>query len=305
MTRAGWLDVNQDRGYPFIEETVGRFELGGLAGLPNEIICDAGIVVGLDSGFSRAGGDYVYLDRIDRRVDGVFEFVFKITSFDECELVFTRSAADKIFIPQFKAASVSKMLPIWRCHPWEVMSGFLVTGDMTWLANNVDPDSSLTLTTGNKVQLEPCTIKDMTKSRVRSISVANLPRATVTEDDCSYVVTDLNGPYRMLAACLFRKLHFCDAISCQVDLDEDNNAVIFTASPGIGEGYACEPLQAYAGEATPIVPTSPGCSEIITSLGGAIGSKIQIVGGNGVTVVSSGSEITITVDPQGGDACNG
>lgn len=164
MSRPGFYNDNEYRSYPFVFESIEKFnsaadfpEIGSVGvlyrgatdalsryvkndgyitvspqepDLPNSLIVDAGFIMGLDANYDDKT-DYVWLEKIDRvcvpgRVD--FKMIFRTTSANQ-SLIFTRTVAPSASDGDAEwSTEYAQSAIAGNCGGEPMWSGFIVTG---------------------------------------------------------------------------------------------------------------------------------------------------------------------------------
>ena len=293
MPQPGFYNDNEYRAYPFVYTGNSVDVL-----LPNSAVVDAGIILGLDA-FSTDVRDYsAWLTRVERTNAG-FNFVFvyakKNGTAATAELVFTRPDTDEPWVTIFaESASVGDNAdPIWE--------GFLVAGPVTDLRKILPVGQTLSF--GRNIhQIEPGLVQNLHNAYLRSITVANYDRTRIPECDS----TETNGPRDLIVNRnkMTGDIRLKEGYNCQITQTDRARELNITAFKNAGAPVDADlcahgsELPLYAGE--PLAAGSkfysggPACNEVISSINGLAGSGINIIGGNGVSVTTDGSKITVT-----------
>jgi hypothetical protein len=302
MSRAPAYNENQFRDYPFIAVPLpidsGASNSIYFENLPSETIVDFGCIMDTDAEF--AENDYVYLHRITR-VGSVFTFTFKATSTLE-ELTFTRDAstADEWEIEW--ATSTLSAIPAYDdtidnntqvpdCRTSGAWRGFLVTGKFDALLAMIPSGDDVTFHAGLWT-IEPGRIQNIYKHYVRSVTVLNRRRVTVTAPS---IPTDAV----VYDACLVGDLKFKEGYNCAIRQDTAGNRLIFSGIVGAGQGQPCDEVSQSLGETSPddgvYLTGGPRCGDILKSLNGKGGKSITITGGPGFNVLAEPENHTLYI----------
>lgn len=308
MPREGFLDENAGRSYPFLAGTVGQPEPGPDPGsalyLPDSAILDFGALLGLNAGFVE-DEHIVYLAAV-RRQDDQFEFEFRSTApgLSQEPLIFCRNLEDPRHAVEY-ADSVDQSSDDDSDEPGDCQeepgwSGYLVTGDLTDLADLLSSGQELTGTATQ--QVEPALLRNLAGSYVRAINAANGERTRVTaREGCRepcwpFAPADLY----VVGRCLQGNVRFEAGYNCSIRVQDD--LLEFSAGIGLGAGEPCEEVPIFPAEAPPtnseLLTGGNTCDEGIRSINGIGGRLLQIVAGRGVTVtpVPADNSIEINVD---------
>ncbi len=312
MPSVAWLNDNQFRDYPFIlrveplaETTVSdSLSAASLFHLPQSVILDFGAVMDIDAGFDDSVGHCVYLHSVSRYAD-VFTFKLRTTaeSATNHELVFTRELTAAEYEITHAESSTINAEPFdpTDCATHSRWSGFLVTGRMTDLAAILANDEEL-YADDSLWQIEPARIQNLARAYLRSITLANAPRArAAVPDQCSESVAIEPDTVIVNARCVNGAIRWKEGYNCAIRQDNNNNAIIIGAGVGVGAGVPCEEIPLYAGEAPPegsrFLSGGPGCDEVIKSINGVSGANISIIPGAGFRIEPSAEDPhTLVID---------
>lgn len=312
MGRPGWYNDNVNRAFPFVRETVDSKEAadaGYLEALPDSPIADAGFVMGMGSGFV-ADLHQVYLHEVSRTgTTFTFEFRCDAPGLYLRALTFTRSVGDEAYLTEhvdddsapYSSESLSVSVsddcprpPLWY--------GYLVTGDMTALETLLPGDGTLTRRTSTGAIVEPSLIQNDDGMFVTSINLANDDRVRVdAPDGCPDIVfpfeTDL---IYVNAECLQGDVRIKPGYNASVQYLVTENVIEIGASVGAGEGEPCEEIKLFESESPPddsqLLTGGPLCNELIRSINGIGGRRLDLLVGRGVSLELSPETSTITVN---------
>ena len=308
MSRPGFFNDNENRAYPFVHS-------GTYAGaaLPQAAIVDAGIIMGLYSGFDH-GQHSVWLASISR-ASGLFHFTFATNApaLVSVPLVFTCPDTTGEWLTI--TAESDPLSPYCNDPPgWE---GFLVVGDLAALRAVVANNTTTTFPTTVRA-LEPARTQSLVKSYVQAISVGNfsrvmaLPPVACRSGSVSTertVVTNRN--------CMQGALRVKEGFNCRIKQTDRSNELLFAADTASGDTNTTE-LCAHGGEialytdephdpVTGFYSGGPACNQVIATINGVGGSNVNLVGGTGVTVATNPQTHTLTISLAAtnvGGSCN-
>lgn len=281
MPRAGFYNDNEYRAYPFIYK-----KTGPTPSLPDACIVDCGIIMGLDSQFD-AAQHRVWLASIQRNTNTVTFTLETDAPGVPAQLVFTRDVdAAEWQTEHTESAPAEK-----ECATEPAWEGFLVTGVLTSLVENMTPGSTLNFTDSDYV-LEPARIQSLVKSYLRSISLGNYSRVVaLTPEECGgpesvpprYVVVNKR--------CMRGDLKFKEGHNCEITQVNRNNEIIVGAVLGAGAGgdNICEEIKLFDEEEPPVgsklLSGGPACDEIVFTVNGVnYDGTLQLVGGTGINI---------------------
>lgn len=310
MPQPGFYNDNEYRAYPFVYTGNSVDVL-----LPNSAVVDAGIILGLDA-FSTDVRDYsAWLTRVERTNAG-FNFVFvyakKNGAVAAAELVFTRPDTDDTWLTIFAESTHTgnNADPIWE--------GFLVAGPVTDLRKILAVGQTLNFVR-NVHQIEPGLVQNLHNAYLRSITVANYDRTRIPACDSAAI----SGTRNIIVnkAKMTGDIRLKEGYNCQITQTDRARELNITALKNAGAPvdsdlcahgselplYAAEPFGVDGTEIVLVGDTlttrtkqskfyggGPACNEVISSINGLAGSGINIIGGNGVSVTTDGSKITVT-----------
>lgn len=296
-----WLNENKYRAYPFIRESPGFTSGIYTLHLPNEIILDAGFMVG-SKGYFKYGVHHVYLDSIILSNGSV---TYKVKAYSDDvddqpifgELLFTGTTSSGI---QILSATNN-----------EGCRGFLVTGGGYNSAGNL----TLTVITKAAAEFEPARIQNLYKSRVNAINIANRERMSV--GDCEVPASTPSTAVSWLDPTFTGQVIFTEGYNCNIETNLLSNSLTISAKLGAGKGTPCSGNSeevigndAWYGE-LPITPEEitkvengeilsggPKCTDLIFQINGTTASEsgnLQINGGRGVTIISKPDEHKLVI----------
>lgn len=298
MARAGWLNENSWRAFPFV---VGTTTLSGDVELPEATVVDAGFVFGPHSGYVE-GTHSIQLTTITRAGSNItLRFATDAPGCASLPMDFTFALSDA------NATNLEDVFdeddettPVW--------SGYCIVGDLDDLAVLLPADGSLTGTCG----VEPALVRSLVGRSVRSIRIANADRSRVgalpEECDC-YELIPTYPPVHINDLVITGHVRFEPGYNCHVYQRNEQNAVVIGAGVGDGDGEPCAEVSLVPGETPPnsslLLDNSPACNELVRSINGLGGPTIQIVPGAGVVtnVFPQQNKITIDINMRGLSQC--
>lgn len=319
MATPAWYNDNSFRDYPFITRRVPlsvNEDIGSssssetLSDLPHSAIVDFGAIMEIDANYDEAAGHSVYLHRITRAGD-TFYFYFRTTAqaAANSQIIFTRQLTDAEFLITWDDAINIEAEPVEQldCQSLSKWSGFLVTGDLTQLADIVD-DGDTVIYIPELWQIEPARIQSLRDTYLRAINLANNPRSVVTpidqcvsSDSSSSSSDDTAGDAIIQALCVAGNIKWKPGYNCTIRQDILENAIVIGAGVGNGEGEPCEEIPLDDTETPPIdsnyLSGGPDCADLIRAINGVQGPNVTILGGPGFTVQqSTDDDNTLIVD---------
>ncbi len=318
MARDGFYDENRGRGYPLLAGLVGDAAPGPNPGtlnyLPLPVLIDFGCIMGLDSQFVE-DEDSVYLYRVSRS-GSIFRLEFRSTAAGlvGASLIFRRTLdADKFaveYVDDENDDSDDSDNSDSPCVDEPLWSGFLVTGDLTELAELLADGQQLL--GGSTYLVEPALVRSLVDGYLRSISVANAERTRAESPEgcrppCWPFALAEHYVYRR---CLQGPIRFQDGYNSVIRVDAGRNTIEFAAGEGAGAGVPCEEVPLYPQEAAPqgseLLTGGPRCNEVVRSVNGLGGPRLNIEAGNGVSllVLPTQHRIKIGVNFNDTPGCN-
>jgi hypothetical protein len=305
MPRPGFYNDNEYRAYPFV---YGAERERTLPLLPDSLIVDVGIIMGLDADFDFATNS-VWLSSIRRNgATLTFEFATDAAGGVGAPLRFTRSTTADTWQTEF-AASVTADLTDAPCADEPIWEGFLTTGQLASYAAGLGTTATVTFAK-NQHRLEPGRIQNLAKSYLRSISVGNFARTNIPA--CGTVNTT-SRPVVLHTHCMRGDIRFKEGYHCAIT--QTDRAKEISISAGLTSGMAADSALCEAGSEIPLfdgesAPVGskfygggPACNELITTINGIGGRTLSIVGGSGVQVGTEPNKITVALDTNSQNNC--
>lgn len=308
MAQPGWFNGNLGRAYPFLAGTVGAAVDGPVTvrNLPADAVVDAGFVAGPLSAFE-SDADVVYLLRVRREGATLyFDFASTAAGLDGVVLTFSRAVSAGRYVQEFAEAAGeefadSDSLSDVDCEE-PALTGFLVTGDLAALLALLPGDGEIAGNPGGYGVLEPARVQNLAGAYVTGVGVANADRTrTESPDGCEAVAYPFEtGAIFVQDVCLTGTVLFKAGYNAVVRQDDAAGRILLQAAVGAGEGEPCEEVEAFAGEAPPggseLLTGGPVCGELLRSLNGLGGPRIDLKAGLGVTIVPDPDNNVIVVD---------
>jgi hypothetical protein len=302
MPRPGFYNDNEYRAYPFI------YTVGGDTRLPNNLIVDAGVVMGLDADFDPTLHT-VWLSKIQRSgTTLLFELATNAPGAASAPLQFTRSITAADWQTQFVETAPAD-ITVAACAAEPLWEGFLTTGPLASYAAGLGTNESVIFSI-NQHNLEPARIQNLAKSYLRSISLGNFARTNVPP--CNEINTT-NRPVVLHTHCMVGDIRFKEGYHCSITQTDRSKEISVSAGLTAGmpiDGELCDAgseLPLYEGEALPedskFYGGGPACSELITTINGVGGRVLNIVGGSGVQVTTEPLKITVGLDTNSQNNC--
>lgn len=306
MPRPGFYNDNEHRAYPFI------FDKDQAATLPDSLVVDLNIIMGLDSEFD-AGTHDVWVHSVTRAGDTLTIEIQTDAPGGNEPLVFTRDiTAEDEWVTEY-VESGPYIKDENSCAEEPAWSAFLTTGPLTDIAAQLPTDG--TINPGRLFTAEPAQIQSLVRSYLRSISVGNLSRPparsaceTTPEEERKVILNK---------TCLKGDIRFEEGYNALIRQRDSANEILITAGRGLGDQTTqelCEnhgEVPFYAGEEKPILfeattnspavyskffSGGPACDELINSINGAPGPHISFVAGTGINILSDPATHTITIE---------
>lgn len=287
MARAGWINENTNRSFPFV---VGTTELSDDLQLPDAVVADVGIVFGPQSNYVE-GASVATLTSISRG-SGNYTLTFTSTA-ENCigaPLSFTFAATD---VAQTKISKVfsagNSTVPLWF--------GYCTCGRFDELSDRIAVGQTLT----GVSKVEPALLKSMVGRCVRSINIANAARTRVPGDDeCEcYEALPTQAPYVVARTGITGRVRFEAGYNCAVHQRAAQNAVVFAGAIGGGAGEPCDEVSLASSEIRPTsgyFDNSPRCNDTVRAINGIGGPTLTLIAGAGVVLTTYPSEHKVAID---------
>ena len=298
MPRPGFYNDNEYRAYPFVHAASYP-----APALPNTTVLDAGIIMGLDSGYDPST-HAVWLNSIYRG-NGVVSFMFATDAPGAAGklLQFDRDEDDSEWVTSTGQSSFPDAVPT-QCVPAPVWEGFVVTGPLEELLATLSPGQTITFPERARV-LEPTRIQSLIKSFLRSINVGNTPRVRALPPENCQASSASVEDIVVNATCMHGDVRFKEGFNCRIRQVDGSNEIRVAAEKGAGDNNTAE-LCAHGGE-LPLYPDEPfdattgfysggpACNEVISTINGLGGPGLTLSGGPGVRINVDAETHTITI----------
>ncbi len=309
MATPGWFDGNRGRAFPFQTRTVG-LPAGGpatVANLPRDAVVDAGFVTGPQSEFA-ADADSVYLLQVRRSGGSVyFDFASGASGLAGVVLTFAFAETAARYEQEFAEAggqdySASDSLSDEDCDEPH-LSGFLVVGDLAALLELVGEGETLAGNeSGAAGVVEPALVQNLAGAYVVGVGIANADRTHAeSPEGCDAVVWPFaEDAIFVQEACVSGPVLLQAGYNAGVRQDTAAGTIVLQAALGAGAGQTCEEVPLYPGEEPPegsdLLTGGPTCGELLRSINGLGGPRIDLKAGLGVTVTADPEAHTLVVD---------
>lgn len=187
------------------------------------------------------------------------------------------------------------------CVPDPVWSGYLITGDLTRLADILPPNAELAV----HIPVEPTLLRSIVNHYVRQFGIANAERTkTGPPTDCGEPLQQAYDRLHVVGQCLDGRIRLGEGYNCTIDQSAGDNSITVHAQVGAGEGEPCVEVPIYPGETIPEgadhLDGTLDCEGYVREINGVPGPAIQLVAGPGVTIKPNypvSHAITIVVTP--------
>lgn len=314
MARPGWLNENMMRNFPLRNAS---------DELDKSLLVDAGFFVGAGSSYDETS-DTISLDRIRRESDILyFDCVASASGLVGVSLTFEVPIATVRFTT-FLADSEGDSGPILWSQFFHLLytsgsanylvysgdepdtcdraqwSGFLVIGDLTDLLIALPGDGELDL--DPDAIFETAIVQNGDRSFVKSFALANADRTRVTAPaGCDPIVWPFDtGLVYNAGRCFTGSVLLMPGYNAALRQDPLNNAIVFSAAAGAGEGFPCDEVPVFADESlpddSPFLSGGPQCADVLRSLNGVSERLFSLLAGNGVVVSQDPGNNAIIVD---------
>ncbi len=320
MPRAGFYNDNEYREYPF---TVNRID-----SLPADLVVDCGFIMGIDSGFD-PGSDYVYLHEVRKTATRIeIEFRTTATGAASLPLVFSRLFTAEEWTTEFKATTHASS----ACATEPVWEGFVVSGVIGTITAQLTTGQSLSFYVGgiHTRQVEPARIQSLKGAYLRSISVGNYSRVTISECETGQssssagAITVASPTIVVNATCLKGDIRLKPGVNCSITQNDTPKRLTISAELSVSGSNVEAPTLCALGGELPLTPAEaaafaantltfpvlksgtssspaeyskflsggPACNQVISSINGLGAPDVKIGGGAGIQVVAD------TVNPH-------
>lgn len=298
MPRPGFYNDNEYRAYPFVSQATYAGPL-----LPNSAVLDAGIIMGLDSGYDPATHT-IWLASITRAANVVsFSFATDAPGAADKPIQFDRDEDDSEWATTLGQADFPDAIPS-ACSPAPVWEGFLVTGPLDELLEMLTPGQTILFPEKVRV-LEPARVQSLLKSYLRSINVGNTARLRARPPADCQEQEESDESITVNATCLSGDVRLKEGYNCRIRQVDSANEIRVSADKGAGDRNT-EELCAHGGELalyddepfdanTGFYSGGPSCKDTIATINGVNGPNVTLAGGSGVEVRVDEETHTITV----------
>ncbi len=249
MAVAGFYNENSGRAYPFVQDVplAMKYPFGPhgqqfAVFLPRATIVDFGCTLGPGTAYD-ATARKIFLKSI-ARAGSTFTFAFRSTApaLAGWALVFTRTLSDPEYaVEETEAVNDDDEVP-GGCGDDFFWNGYLVTGQLDDLADNLPDGKTMTADDGI-VQVEPALVEDLDRGYVRSINLVNGPRTMVgppegcSEESSAAQSEDNNIVVSQI--CMTGALLLKEGYSISIRQSDGDSAFTLAARVGAGAGAAC------------------------------------------------------------------
>ena len=295
MVRAGFLNDNEYRQYPFVPNTRST--------LSNDVVADCGFIMGLDSEFDPKLHK-VYLAKVSAARGGAaitLEFRTTAPAAANYPLVFTREINDEEWTEEYAEAAPGTA----ECAIEPMWEGFLVSGVIDSVFAQLG-DLNVVTFGADEAVVEPARIQTLAKSYLRSISVGNYARVTIPPQSCdpNTVTVPADANYIIVnGTCLRGDIRFEPGHHCAITQQNSNNTIVIAAAidanPNDPLAYElCEnggEIKLYPEESKPFLVDGKtelskffsgglACDQTIIGINGLGAPNVKIVGGPGIKI---------------------
>tara|TARA_Y100001973_G_C5208056_1_gene343161 strand:+ start:7175 stop:9502 length:2328 start_codon:yes stop_codon:yes gene_type:complete len=269
---------------------------------------DFGCILGVEATYVD-GVNSVYLYGVARVEDFlIFEFRCDDPAMASHNLVFVRKIDDPEYSIEHKDATPQavfntdgtitypSVVEDRLCDTRPLWEGYLITGDLTDLADMLSASGEQWYADGKTLTIEPALVQNMKKTYLRSVSLANEARTiAVPTESCSEAGDGDSsaGTYLVNATCVDGPLVFKEGYNCRILQSTFDNSLTFFASAGAGGGEPCEEVSLTATETPPagskLLSGGPSCFDLLTSINGVFGSGhspsvLSLIAGPGIRI---------------------
>ena len=311
MAERGFLNIADFISYPLVTYA-DRKVLAPPEDFPRQPkgIVDAGFIMGLDSGFRAAANNVTLYALVMTPTDISFDFRSDASGLSGFRWLFTFSLTDPFGCTQYqKVTKISTGLEF-----DELGEAYVVSGDFEKLIAGITVGVHIVAddNEGRPLYVEPARIHSLVDTYARGISVAD-SRRSCPEACCTSSSSSSSGPVVqdsafVQAAGLQGAIDFMAGWNSVIQLDEVNNAIVFGAEIGAGDGPQCvngcwinylvdeQGLRVDTGNSK--MGGCDDCGAFIRSINGQgfDNGKVELRGGPGIYVEIVNGVIEVTVD---------
>jgi hypothetical protein len=303
MANPGFYNDNQYRDYPFVSRITPLSGEGwdesssqAFTELPQGLVVDFGAIVRPAAEFDSAV-DYIHLRSIARAGDSLL-LTFTLSSMSSTYAITftvdTPSTQEFVITWADSIAILETPSDIFTCDDTPVWSAYLVTSDTAAVLDMLDDGDTVFFEAG-LWQILPARIQNLIGTQLQSIAIANISRTLATQaEDCAEDEDEDTAEFpvaHLVAGCITGGVTFHEGYNCGIRYDSRANAIVISASPGIGAGQPCGEVIGYPAEAKPsgsqYYSGGPACTEVLRSVNGASAADLRIQAGAGFSVVAS------------------
>ncbi len=318
MAERGFLNIADFISYPLVTYA-DRQVLAPPEDFPRQPkgIVDAGFIMGLDSGFRAAENNVTLYALVVTATDIAFDFRSDASGLSGFRWLFTFSKTDPFGCTQYQ-----KVTQIGSGFEFvELGEAYVVAGDFEKLIAGISTGVHLMAddNDGNPLYVEPARIHSLVDTYARSVNVADgrrsCPAPCCSSDYSSSSSSSSGGDVEEVQNSAFVQqygmqgnIDFVAGWNSTVQLDEVNNALIFGAEVGAGEGQQCvddQWINYLIDENGLRVDTGrkatggcDDCGAFIRSINGQgfDNGRVELRGGVGVYIEEVNGELEVTVD---------
>ena len=185
-----------------------------------------------------------------------------------------------------------------ECQRPLLWTGYVTSGTLETLGQILAAGGVMT----GQLLVEPGLIRSSVSAWMQSANLANTDRVRAeTPEDCKDYCWPFDpGAVFVQSVCLQGRLRFKEGFNCAIRQNNVENSITIGASEGGGAGQPCEEVPLFVGEEPPIggsfLTGGPGCGELIRTINGVGGARLNVIGGVGVAVTAYPSQNRIVVD---------
>ena len=308
MAELAFYNENEARVYPFQPDTAGSrdpADIGTMRALADEVIVDAGFIMGIESGFA---DDVVRLARIERSGGKfLFEFVSSAPGLFGLPLVFERDVSSQDTTIEHvdndpADEAVSEGSETVQCFQSLAWSGYLVTADVRPLQSLLPDDGDVIQGGPGEAVIEPAQIQSLAGRFVSRVGVANDDRTRYTAPEgCSPVNWDFTlGKTYVVEACMRGSPRFEAGFNAVVEQSSREGRITIGASRGAGKGEPTDQVPLFNAEAPPgdsdLLVGGPSCAETVKRINGVGGRTIRFLAGQGASITNGTGQHELVVD---------
>ena len=317
MAERGFLNVADFISYPLVMYA-DRKVLAPPEDFPRQPkgIVDAGFIMGLDSSFRAAENNVSLYALVMTATDISFDFRSDAPGMSGFRWLFTFSLTDPFGCTQYQNVTQIGSGFVFT----ELGEAYVTVGDLEKLIAGIAIGVHIVVddSEGNPLYVEPARVQSLVDTYVRGLNVSNgrrsCPAPCCEPTPSSSSSSSAGGPEEVQNSAFVMQygmqgaIDFMEGWNSVIQLDTVNNAIIFGASLGAGDGeqclndewinYLCDEAGLRVDTGRSVTGGCDDCGAFIRSINGQgfDNGKLDLHGGIGVYVDKVNGELEVTVD---------